>query len=98
MSRVRVPSLTPQVRGLFRPSDLFIRQGLVRLACYEAPKSATVRRHVDSRPKYPAKPVIGLKVDTADGSFIVPIVYEAAKDLSECILRTLLSVAPELFY
>lgn len=43
-------------------------------------------------------PVIGLKVDTAGGSFIVPIVYEAAKDLSECILRTLLSVAPELFY
>jgi hypothetical protein len=53
---------------------------------------------IDPAPRYPAKPVIGLKVDAEEGSFIMPIEYGAAKAVADCILRTLLSVAPELFY
>jgi hypothetical protein len=53
---------------------------------------------VDPKPRYPAKPVIGLKVDAEGGSFIMPMEYNAAKAVADCILRTLLSVAPEIFY
>jgi hypothetical protein len=52
---------------------------------------------IDPAPKH-AEPVIGLKIDpTRDRPFIVPMKYEAAKEIAELILRTLFSVAPELF-
>ncbi len=54
---------------------------------------------VDPKPRFPAKPVIGLKVDPYEGSpFIMPIEYKASKELAMTILETLLAVAPELFY
>lgn len=56
---------------------------------------------VDPRPRFPAKPVIGLMVHPFEGdgqTFIMPMEYGAAKAVADCILQTLLSVAPELFY
>ena len=53
---------------------------------------------VDPKPRYPAKPAIGLKVDPVNGdSFIMPIAYETAMDLAMMITKTLLFEAPELF-
>jgi hypothetical protein len=56
---------------------------------------------VDPKPRFPAKPVIGLMVHPFEGdgqTFIMPIEFNAAKAVADCILRTLLSAAPELFY
>ncbi|AZP80788.1 hypothetical protein [Mycobacterium avium] len=55
---------------------------------------------VDSNPKHPAKPVIGLNVDPILGygeSFIMPIEFEAARDLAMLMMKTLMVEAPELF-
>jgi hypothetical protein len=53
---------------------------------------------VDAKPKYPAKPAIGLKVDPVKGeSFIMPIEFGAALDLAMLITQTLLRESPELF-
>jgi hypothetical protein len=53
---------------------------------------------VDPKPKYPAKPAIGLKVDPVKGEpFIMPIEFKTAKDLVMLITQTLLAEAPELF-
>lgn len=53
---------------------------------------------IDAKPKYPAKPAIGLKVDPVNGeSFIMPINFGAALDLAMLITQTLLAEAPELF-
>jgi hypothetical protein len=42
-------------------------------------------------------PVVGLKIDPVDGApFIVPIKFEAAKELAILITKTLLFAAPEL--
>jgi hypothetical protein len=53
---------------------------------------------VDAKPKYPAKPAIGLKVDPVNGeSFIMPIEFKTARDLVALITQVLLAEAPELF-
>jgi hypothetical protein len=53
---------------------------------------------VDPKPKYPAKPAIGLKVNPANcESFIMPIEFQTAMDLAMMITKTLLFAAPELF-
>jgi hypothetical protein len=52
---------------------------------------------VDPNPPAGVPPVIGLKVDPYEGqSFIMPIRYEAAADIAQCILQTLSHVAPHL--
>lgn len=53
---------------------------------------------VDSKPKYPAKPVIGLKVDPVDAeAFTLPIEFTTARDLAMLMMKTLMVEAPELF-
>jgi hypothetical protein len=53
---------------------------------------------VDAKPKYPAKPAIGLKVDPVNGeSFIMPVEFKTARDLVALITQVLLAEAPELF-
>ena len=53
---------------------------------------------VDSKPKYPANPAIGLKVDPVNGEpFIIPIEFKAALELAMMITQTLLAESPELF-
>jgi len=54
---------------------------------------------VDPKPRYPLKPAIALKVDPSDGgeSFIMPIDFRTAKELSTAILEQLLFHAPHLF-
>lgn len=43
-------------------------------------------------------PVIGLKVDLVDApAFIIPMTYQAAKDVALNIGKALLCAAPELF-
>jgi hypothetical protein len=52
---------------------------------------------VDPNPPAGMPPVIGLKVDAYDGEpFIVPMRYEAAADIAQCIMQTLSRVAPHL--
>jgi hypothetical protein len=54
---------------------------------------------VDRKPRFPAKPAIGLMVHPFDGdgeSFIMPLEFRAARDLALTILHTLMAEAPEL--
>jgi hypothetical protein len=52
---------------------------------------------VDPNPASGAPPAIGLMVTpVADNPFIMPIPYEAAADIAQCILQTLSHVAPHL--
>lgn len=53
---------------------------------------------VDPKPRYSAKPVIGLKINPPKGKpFIVPIEFQAAMDLILMISKTLLLEAPQMF-
>ena len=73
----------------------------IRSTDYKAVYAESFDVLVDPKPRYPAKPVIALKVDPFGGdgeTFIMPIEFKAAKEIASTILEVLMSAAPELFY
>jgi hypothetical protein len=70
----------------------------VKSADYQAVQAESFELLVDAKPKYPAKPAIGILVTPHEGEqFMMPVTFRAAKHLATMILKTLLAEAPELF-